>query len=494
MLDPLTPYRILVVDDEAEVLSFFRYMLRRPEYAVVTAQNRRAVQQALAGEPFDLALVDLKLPDTDGLEVLTWIREAHPGCRVVIMTGYSTVKSAVQAVQLGAYDYMEKPFADLTELERLIERALGAVRAPAGDRPALAAARAVGLITGGDERMARLIELAYVMAQKPATVLILGETGAGKEVMARFIHRCSPRADGPFVAVNCAALAETLLESELFGHEKGAFTGATATRRGIFELADGGTLLLDEIGEASPSAQAKLLRLLETGTFQRVGGERSLRADVRIIAATNRPLEEAVRQGTFRSDLFYRLDVVTLHLPPLRERLADLPALVEHLLALHGSSAGGRRCAMDPQALELLARYPWPGNVRELANVLLRAATVSPDGRILPQHLPDKLWRHGQPVPVPPPAPEPAPAAPNGDAGHADPGRLLQAWVQEAVAAAGGRLTLTGLLERLREAEQQAVRELIHLTLRDTLGNRREAARRLGVTPRILKYHLYKRP
>lgn len=488
-------YRILVVDDDPGVLRFFRTLLNTPEFQVVTASSGAGADEAIAAGDFDLALVDLRLPDVDGLEVLRRIRRAHPHCRVVIMTGYGSVKTAVQAVQFGAHDYVEKPFEDVGELERVIRSALGTAERAHGTHPAIAAARQVGLVTGGDERMVRLLELAYVIAQKPATVLIQGETGTGKEVLARFIHRCSPRADRPFLAVNCAALAETLLESELFGHEKGAFTGATSVRRGIFELADGGTLLLDEIGEASLGAQAKLLRLLETGTFYRVGGERAHRVDVRVIAATNVPLEEAVHHGKFRADLFFRLDVVTLHLPPLRERRGDIPALVEHFLSLQGTATRGRPLSVHPQALSLLCRYPWPGNVRELANVLLRAGTLSEDGEIRPEHLPEKVVTGlpagaGQAVDGEPPQ-RSAPGRQGPSPRNAD--ELLEAWVREKLAVGTGSMTLTEVLQYLRGLERQAIRELIRGALRETMGNRRDAAALLGVTPRMIKYYLNER-
>lgn len=493
------PYEVLVVDDDTQVLSFFTCLLRQPAYRVTTARSVRAVGPILGSKPVDLALVDLKLPDGDGLEVLQRIRVMQPQCPVIIMTGYSTVKSAVQALQLGAFDYVEKPFLNISDLETLINRALARSRPSRVQNQALAMAQRLGLITGADPRMTRLVELAYTVAQKPTTVLIQGETGTGKEVLARFIHHCSPRADRPFLAVNCAALAETLLESELFGHEKGAFTGAIGMRRGVLELADGGTLFLDEIGEASLNAQAKLLRLLETGTFQRLGGERTVRVDVRVVAATNVPLAAAVKQGTFRSDLYFRLDVVTLHVPPLRERLSDLPLLVEHFLRTQGVKQRGRPFTIAPEALTHLSSYPWPGNVRELFNVLLYAAVVSPDGHILPDHLPEKIrarelgapgerqssaGTNHTPVPWSPAAPSDTQGVPPADLVP-----LLTAWLERSVASEA----LEPLLRRLRNAERQAVRAVIRSVLRENMGDRQEAARRLGLTVRKIKYYLNER-
>lgn len=382
----MPPIRILIIDDEMDVCNFFRRLLTKKGYEVTAATNEPEALQALAGTGFSVAMVDLKLPDTDGLKLLKAIKARQPACEVIIMTGYSTVKTAVTAMQQGAYEYLEKPFDDIGEIEELIARAVAQgdplrQKEPAGEEWAEVAA-AVGFRVGSSSPMRRLVSLAYKMAGKNINILIQGKTGTGKEVLARFIHAASTRAEGAFIPVNCGALPENLLESELFGHERGAFTGASQTRRGIFELANHGTLLLDEIGDASPMIQVKLLRVLETGEFMRVGGERPIRVDVRVIAATNVDLEEAIREKTFREDLFYRLNVVRLEIPPLQERCEDIPLLAEHFARLFNP-----RLRLSPEVQRLLQRYSWPGNIRELANVVRRAVVICTGDTILPSHL-----------------------------------------------------------------------------------------------------------
>jgi DNA-binding NtrC family response regulator len=378
--------QILIIDDEADVCSFFRRLLTKKGYEVTTVTNRTDAERALAATRFGVAMVDLKLPDTDGLTLLKVIKVSQPACEVIIMTGYSTVKTAVTAMQQGAYEYLEKPFDDIGEIESLIARAAAQGDPERGGKPAgeewAEVAGAVGFQVGSSPLMHSLVSLAYKVAGKDINVLIQGKTGTGKEVLARFIHAASPRAEAAFIPVNCGALPENLLESELFGHERGAFTGASQTRRGIFELANRGTLLLDEIGDASPMIQVKLLRVLETGEFMRVGGERPIRTDVRIIAATNVNLEEAIREKTFREDLFYRLNVVRLEIPALHQRSEDIPLLAEHFGHLFNP-----RVRLSPAALSLLQNHSWPGNIRELANVMRRAVVMCTDDTILPSHL-----------------------------------------------------------------------------------------------------------
>lgn len=377
---------ILIIDDEADVCGFFRRMLTRKGYQVTTATNEAEALKALSGTVFSVAMVDLKLPDTDGLTLLQAIKSRQPECEVIIMTGYSTVKTAVTAMQRGAYEYLEKPFDDIGEIEALIARAVASGEpGPKGEQAReewADVASAVGFQVGGSPLMRRLVSLAYKVAGKNINVLIQGKTGTGKEVLARFIHAASNRAEAAFIPVNCGALPENLLESELFGHERGAFTGANQTRRGIFELANHGTLLLDEIGDASPMIQVKLLRVLETGEFMRVGGERPIKTDVRVIAATNVDLEEAIREKTFREDLFYRLNVVRLEIPSLQQRSEDVPMLVEHFARLFNP-----RARVSAEAMRLLQNHSWPGNIRELANVMRRAVVMCPDETILPGHL-----------------------------------------------------------------------------------------------------------
>ena len=382
----MSAVQVLIIDDEADVCNFFRRLLTKKGYQVTTATNEPDALKALATTSFKVAMVDLKLPDTDGLTLLQAIKARQPACEVIIMTGYSTVKTAVTAMQQGAYEYLEKPFDDIAEIEQLIARAVAQgdplkQGEPAGEEWAEVAG-AVGFQVGSSPLMRRLVSLAYKVAGKNINVLIQGKTGTGKEVLARFIHAASNRAEAAFIPVNCGALPENLLESELFGHERGAFTGASQTRRGIFELANHGTLLLDEIGDASPMIQVKLLRVLESGEFMRVGGERPIKTDVRVIAATNVDLEEAIREKTFRDDLFYRLNVVRLEIPQLQQRSEDIPLLAGHFARLFN-----RKAHLSPESLRLLQNHSWPGNIRELANVMRRAVVMCPDDTILPGHL-----------------------------------------------------------------------------------------------------------
>jgi two-component system NtrC family response regulator len=389
--------RILVVDDEVEVGTFFRCLLERKGYRVTVAASGQEAREAINDQKFHVAVVDLKLPDFDGLFLLQEIKKVQPGCEVIIMTGYSTTRTAVRAIQLGAYDYIEKPFEDISQIEALIDKALDFAGGAEERKKRLStaewghiAARA-GIIVGNSRAMNQLLSVAFKIARKDVNVLIQGETGTGKEVLARFIHAASHRSDRPFIPVNCGALPENLLESELFGHEKGAFTGATGQRRGIFELANHGTLFLDEIGEASLSIQVKLLRVLETGEFMRVGGEKPIKTDVRVIAATNVDLEQAVREKSFREDLFYRLDVVRLHLPPLRERKEDIPVLVNHFLNELAGHGTGQSIKISPEAMKIMMQYSWPGNVRELVNAIHQAAALCDGTVILPGHLSNRI-------------------------------------------------------------------------------------------------------
>lgn len=506
---------ILVIDDDREVCTFFQRLLAAKGHTVAVARTGAEAMEAIDRTRFDLALVDLKLPDTDGLQLLRRIKAVHPLCEVIIMTGYSTVKSAVEAIQLGAYDYIEKPFEVLEELEALISRALDLESRR--DDWARTDAR-FGFVVGRSFAMRRVIAAAEKIARKNITVLLAGETGTGKEVMARFVHAASHRANQPFIAVNCAAFTETLLESELFGHEKGSFTGAAGLRRGIFEVADHGTLLLDEVGSASLAIQARLLRVLETGEFLRVGGEYVVRTDVRVIAATNIDLHEAVRQGRFREDLLYRLDVASLHLPPLRERRDDIPILANYFLARQmsaervgaGAEDGEVPRRLSPETMELLKEYHWPGNIRELANVIAQVTALADGPTILPRHMPPKItgqgdqaWDLAAPgVAAPggggaaPPAGD-APVVPAAEtaalpAAAEVPG--ISARLDGARAGLGARLdagqtvSLDALLHELTSASAALVKDLIHHALRHTLGDRRAAARLLGITPRALRY------
>ncbi len=370
---------ILVVDDEAPQRTVLAGFLRKRGLEVLTADGSAEAAQVVASRTVDLVLTDLNMPGGDGLTLLDAVRGINPEVPVILMTAFGTVSTAVEAMKRGAADYLTKPI-DLDELDVLVSRTLER-RALVFENAALreqleSRYRLAGLDTA-NARMAEAINIAGRAAQSRATILIRGESGTGKEVLARAIHYASPRARGPLVPVNVAALPETLVESELFGHERGAFTGADRERRGRFELADGGTLFLDEIGDLPKSAQVKLLRVLQEQTFERLGGTRTITTDARVIAATNRDLPGLVRAGEFREDLYYRLNVVTLDLPPLRERREDIPLLVDLFLRRFAGEAPSTLEGVSREAMDLLIKYDYPGNVRELENLVHRATVLA---------------------------------------------------------------------------------------------------------------------
>lgn len=352
----------------------------------VIAAGDAAAALARLGAPgkFDLLITDLKMPKMTGIELLQEVKKLRPELPVVMMTAFATVATAVEAMKLGAYDYIQKPF-DGDEIKLLVDRTLEHARLIKENQALRSIAEQTGPrpLVGSSVAMAHVKRQIDLVGKSSATVLIRGESGTGKEVVARAIHFASARRERPFLAVNCAALSENLLESELFGHEKGSFTGADRLRRGRFELADGGTLLLDEISEIPASLQAKLLRVLQENTFERVGSSMSQQVDVRVIATSNRDLDAEVRAGNFREDLFYRLNVVPIELPPLRQRIEDVPELCRHFLhqVARRESAAFRH--IEPEALRLLQRYPWPGNVRELQNIVERASVLESEPGII---------------------------------------------------------------------------------------------------------------
>ncbi len=382
--------QVLIVDDEPNMRRTLEILLGEDDrLEVATAASAEKALERLAREPADLVLTDLTMPGMDGLELLRRVRESSPETQVVLMTAYQTVESALAAMRAGAFEYLIKPFAP-EELVAIVEAALkqGAqVRETRRLRAALEAGR-FGDLVGTSEAMRRIFHTIERAAETDATVLITGESGTGKGLVARAVHYRSKRADGPFVAVNVAALAPSLAESELFGHERGAFTGAVKTRIGRLEQADGGTLFLDEIGELPPALQTKLLTALQEKTFERVGGSQTLRTDLRVIAATNRDLEKAIADGSFREDLYYRLHVVTIAVPPLRERREDIPLLVEHFLGDLSRKLEGPPKALSAEAREALETYDFPGNVRELANILERASILAEGAEIQRADLP----------------------------------------------------------------------------------------------------------
>ncbi|AFM39624.1 response regulator with CheY-like receiver, AAA-type ATPase, and DNA-binding domains [Desulfosporosinus acidiphilus SJ4] len=372
--------RILVADDEVNMRWVLERALTKAGYDVETvADGQLAIERALSERP-DLVLVDLKMPKADGLSVLRTLKEHYPDLLFVMMTAHGSTEIAVEAMKAGAHDYLMKPF-EIDELLITVEKALEveSLREQVDYLKGEVQPNRWQLV-GNSDKMQTLKLLVERVAPTPATVLIQGESGTGKELVAHAIHTLSSRANGPFIRVNCAALTETLLESELFGHEKGAFTGAHTRRIGRFELADGGTLFLDEIGELSFNVQAKLLRVLQERTFERVGGEKTIQVDVRIIAATNRDLLREAQEGRFREDLYYRLNVFPIFVPPLRERREDISVLVEHFL--DKLSAYGKNKTLGPGVLAQLMAYTWPGNARELENVIERMVIISPGAAI----------------------------------------------------------------------------------------------------------------
>lgn len=436
---------LLLVDDDAAFRGVLAGELERIGFRVqAVGSGAEAVQRAGELEP-DVVLLDLRLPDMDGLDVLKRIREKSAGSDVIMLTGHGSIDTAIESIRMGAFDYVAKP-CPLSELEVRIQRALERQslrrRATLLERgltpPDVAAA-----LVGESPQFRRLLQMIERVAPASSTVLITGETGSGKEMVAKLLHKRSPRRERPFVVVECAALQESLLQSELFGHERGAFTGADRAKPGLFEVAHGGTIFLDEIGEVSQATQVKLLRVLDTSTFRHVGGTAEIHVDVRVLAATNRDLAAMTRQGLFREDLYYRLGTITLNVPPLRERAGDVAVLAEHFAGILNERFGVAK-RLGAETLEVLRRHAWPGNVRELLHVLEAAMIVSEGDEIRPEHLPASLRA---PAPgAPPPATE------------------------------------DGRVRTLEEME----RAQIELALRATKGHRGEAAAMLGISERNL--------
>ena len=380
---------ILVVDDEPAQRQFLSGSLSR-EYAVVAAADGSEAVQLLSRRSFNLVITDERMPGMGGIELIRWMREKSPETPIIVLTAYGSVETAVEAIKLGAEEYLIKPLKSPEELRLVVGKVLRsrALRDQSLVYQQETEATFPSDIIAESEGMKRVLRLADQVAPQATTVLLTGESGTGKEVVARFIHRRSPRHDNAFVAINCAAITETLLESELFGHEKGAFTGATQGRRGRFELANEGTLFLDEIAEMGANLQPKLLRALQEQQFERIGGDKSILVDVRVIAAANKDLTQAIADKSFREDLFYRLNVFPIHIPPLRERREDIFPLAEHFVAKISTRMGRPAPSFSPEARELLHRHAWPGNVRELSNAIERALIVAGAQMIQPEDLP----------------------------------------------------------------------------------------------------------
>ena len=450
--------RILVVDDDPGIRDAFSHLLGSRGHEVLTAGSGEAALEALTDGPADLVLLDVLLPGMDGLQTFRGIKVDHPALPVIVMTGSGTMDVAIEASKLGAFDYQPKPFDPGRMLES-IDRALESARTAVGDESSAEGHSSApsGRMLGGSPAMQRVFRDIGRVAETDATVLIRGESGTGKELVAEAIHRHSRRGTETMVVVNCAAIPETLLESELFGFERGSFTGASGRRVGMFERADRGSILLDEIGELPPGVQAKILRVLQDKAFERIGGHEAVRVDVRILAATNRDLERAIADGRFREDLYHRLHVATVHVPPLRARREDIPELAQAFLSRYAQELGIRRPTLSEGAMALLCAYPWPGNVRELQHCLHRAL-IFHRGMVLQR---DDLLH----------ALEHTPAL----AGvRADSDRALQDYVRRHLELRAGPGCEPELLEVVEK-------ELLTEALRRSQGNQTRAAELLGI-------------
>jgi two-component system response regulator HydG len=382
--------RILVVDDEQSHRTMLKAVLTKEGYDISEADDGISAVKSVESESFDLILMDIRMTDMDGIEAMGQIKKMSPSIPVIMMTAYASIKTAVEALKSGAYDYLTKPL-DIDELKILTKKALEHYRLQEENvllKERLADRFDFSKIIGKSRRMKELFENLSLVAPSDATVLIYGESGTGKELVANAIHQNSPRGQKPFIKVSCAALPETLLESELFGHERGAFTGALARKAGRFQLADGGTLFLDEVNVMSPTTQVKLLRVLQEREFEPLGSTKTIHVDIRLITATNKELEAEVKEGRFREDLFYRLNVVPIHLPPLRERKEDIPLLADHFFKLYQEKNKKSVKGFLPKTIDTLMRYDWPGNIRELENVMERAILMCRSEYLSPQDLP----------------------------------------------------------------------------------------------------------
>ncbi|ROQ92301.1 sigma-54-dependent transcriptional regulator [Desulfosoma caldarium] len=453
------PPHILIVDDDPAHRLMLTTLLGDWGYRVDEADGGLAAVHRVQEQPLDAVIMDVRMPDLDGIEATRRIHQYNPALPVIVLTAFSSVPSAVEALKAGAYDYLTKPL-DFDALRLTLNRALEYTQLRAENqelREQLARLRLPEII-GKSPAMERLVELLALVAPSEATVLITGESGTGKSLVARAIHANSRRSQGPLVEVNCAAIPENLMETELFGHDKGAFTGADKARRGRFAQADGGTIFLDEVGELSLPMQAKLLRVLQDGQIQRVGSDQPHVVDVRILAATNRDLQGMIQYGAFREDLYYRLNVVTVEVPPLRQRKDDIPLLVDHFLKTFAAKNKRTVRGITPRAMDLLVKYDWPGNVRELENVMERAVILLRSDYLTEAELPLHLQRA-------------TPSDPSSLESKATPEEL------EPVSS----MTL---------AEME--KHLIERVLEETGGNKSEAARRLGITRRTLRLKLKK--
>ncbi|HSN15205.1 MAG TPA: sigma-54 dependent transcriptional regulator [Anaeromyxobacteraceae bacterium] len=451
---------VLIVDDENNIRRVLAAMLKREGYEVTAAADGEQALAVLQKVPISVVVTDLVMPRVDGMELLKRVAADLPDIPVIMITAHGSVDSAVAALKAGAFDYITKPF-DQEELKKVIEKAARAHDLERQNVHAPVEASGSPLV-GESPAMKAIHEMVARVADSPSTILITGESGTGKGLIAQELHRRSSRREKALIKVNCAAIPKDLVESELFGYEKGAFTGAVGSKPGRFELADGGTLFLDEIGEIPVEIQVKLLRALQESEFERVGGVRTLRVDVRLIAATNRDLKALIAEGRFREDLFYRLAVVPMELPPLRERRADIPVLVAHFIEKFNLRLGKHVESVDPEAMQILQAYGWPGNIRELENLMERSVLFADGPVVEAAQLPDSLREQA-------PAAAPMPIAPVGPLG--------------AIASPAG----ASMKEIVRQAQAELERELIARALEETGGNVTRAAKRLQISRKSLQ-------
>jgi len=448
--------QVLVADDEDNLRRVLKAQLQHDGYEVQCVADGAAVLDAMADHHIDVLITDLRMPKLDGMQVLKAVSDRHPNVPVIMITAHGTVDTAVEALKLGAFDYVTKPF-DRAEFRAVVSKAARTSELSQKHVSGDPNERGRYRIIGQSAPMRGVYDVIEKVADTPSTVLITGESGTGKELIARALHQNSSRKDKPFVSVNCAAIPPDLLESELFGYEKGAFTGAVTSKPGRFELADGGTLFLDEIAEIPVSMQVKLLRALQEQQFERVGGIKTISVDIRLVAATNRDLKTRIADGDFREDLYYRLNVVHVHLPPLRDRPSDIPLLVEHFIRKFNAKLGRAVTGFEQEAMAQLLRYGWPGNIRELENVVERCVIFAEDGDVEIQHLPTEI-RDSE-----------------GD---------LEPSIVSGIGAAPGQ---TGLKEAVREATLKLEREFIGRALAQTGGNVTHTARLLKISRKSLQ-------
>ena len=454
----MTQPLVLVVDDEPDLVELVTLTLSRMQLATQSAGDVATAKKLLKAQNFDLCLTDMKLPDGDGLDLLEWMGSHCPGVPCAVITAHGNVETAVRALKLGAFDFISKPL-DLAALRRMISSALKLSERAEGDGVTFRGPR----LLGQSEPMKQLRGMIARVARSQAPVHISGESGTGKELVARLIHLSGPRADGPFIAVNCGAIPGELMESELFGHKRGSFTGAVADKQGLIETAEGGTLFLDEVADLPLHMQVKLLRVIQEKTLRPVGGTGEVTVDVRLLSATHRDLAELVAMGQFREDLFYRINVIEIRVPALRERPGDIPELAESILRRLARRSGGEAVGISPEALELLQAHEYPGNVRELENVLERAITLSPDGQVRPEDIQMRSVVRGE-SPV---TPEPSGIA---------------------VPPNGAVRTDTALGSQLEGIERDAIIQ----ALEKTRYNKTAAAQLLGMSFRALRYRIKK--